>query len=251
MIAALAVVWVLAHAPVLRWAAWTWTEQAHSRENWVLVGAGALYVATRAPWRAPLLAWGPAALIVACAAAGRLLAATWQVHVLEAALFVLGAWGIAGLCLDRGAWRAGWPAALATVVLLPFDGALDTFLGFPLRLATAKAVAAALGTGSADTLIRFENHVAQVDVPCSGVGGLWTGTVLLLVAAAVEGRRLGARFVALWVATLGALVVANFARVLALAMLLPWPTVATVLHVPLGVLTFGVVVGIAVVGLRF
>ena len=43
-------------------------------------------------------------------------------------------------------------------------------------------------------IIVLENGVAQVDVPCSGLKSLGTGTLFLLAATSMEDRKLGGRW---------------------------------------------------------
>ncbi len=212
--------------------------------------------------RAALLrgpAWRPMPLLVtALATLSYLVAvAVLDVHVLQDALFGLASFGLVGLWMAPRAWRRAWPVCLLAVATLPFGYHLDTFLGYPLRVATAAGVAEGLGArleGSGlEAVLSIENRVAQVDLPCSGVKGLWTGSLLLLLAALLRGSGLGWRWWAALLTQSLALVAANFLRVLALAAVgLVWeqPVVAGWLHLPLGVLGFAAAcwLGLAVLG---
>ncbi|MBX2797615.1 MAG: exosortase O [Myxococcales bacterium] len=168
---------------------------------------------------------------------------TIPVDALPALAAVVSAYGLAGLFLTQAAWRRLLPAAGLAALWLPLSSHLDIVLGYPLRWATAAVVATALGPAevTAGTVLAVDGAFAHVDLPCSGVQSLWSGLVVLLGAAVVWGRPVGARFGAIAVAVLAGLLVANASRVLTLVTLLhvvDWPLLADVLHVPLGVIGF-------------
>jgi exosortase O len=143
-------------------------------------------------------------------------------------------------------WRAGLPAALLLVGVLPFGDHLQTFVGYPLRILTAQLVRDGLAafhitSTGVDTILVLENGVTQIDLPCSGVKSLWTGALFFLAVTWLERTRLNWRW--LWIGALFVvlLFVANFVRVAALvitAQILNVPVLAEMLHVPLGVLGF-------------
>jgi len=124
--------------------------------------------------------------------------------------------------------------------------AFNSGLGFPVRVLTAHAVAQTLAdfhlsAASSHDIIVMENGIAQVDLPCSGMKSLWTGTVFLLGATWLEHRQLGFRWLFVAIANLAFLILANIARVLILVMLIEvWQQkqIADVLHLPLGVVGF-------------
>lgn len=186
-----------------------------------------------------------------------LVSALLDVNILQDALFGLASFGLLGLWMTPAAWRRSWPICLLALATLPFGYHLDTFLGYPLRVATAAAVADGLGAqlrgGGLEAVLQVENRVAQVDLPCSGVKGLWTGSLLLLLAAWLRETGLGRRWWLALAAQSLALVAANYLRVLILAAVgLIWnqPLLAGWLHLPLGVLGFGAAcwLGLALLG---
>lgn len=190
-------------------------------------------------WTGLALALGGAAVFVA--------AERWlDINTLSATLFGLATYGLLGLWMEPRGWRRGLPAALLLVGVLPFGEHMDTFIGYPLRLATAHSVSqglAALGIPNLgmDTILVFENGLSQVDSPCSGVKSLWTGSLFLLAATWIERRPVNLRWllVALGFALL--LLAANLARVAALVLVgevAGWRFLAELLHVPLGVIGF-------------
>lgn len=197
----------------------------------------------------------PALLAMGAALGYLAVARLLDVHILEDALFGLGSYGLAGLWLAPPAWRRGWPALLLLVATLPFGYHLDTFVGYPLRVWTAGVAATILGGrvpagGGAEAILLLENQVAAVDLACSGVKGLWTGSLLLLAAAWLSGAGLGWRLVLAAAVQNLLLILANLLRVTVLAGVglgLGQPVVAGWLHLPLGVLGFAAA---ALLGLR-
>lgn len=202
----------------------------------------------------------PALIVMAVGVTGYFIAErVLDVNILAASLFGLASYGLLGLWLAPGVWRAGLPAALLLVGALPFGDFVDVFIGYPMRIATAALVrdglaAAGVASMGVETILVFENGVSQVDLPCSGVKSLWTGALFLLAATWIEGRRLGLRWLAAALAFVALLFIANTARVAALVVsgeVLRMPLLAEMLHVPLGVLAFIVACSAGVGLLRF
>ncbi|MBF2003400.1 MAG: exosortase O [Synechococcales cyanobacterium M58_A2018_015] len=191
----------------------------------------------------------PLLLVLGCAVGGVL--ARWLLgfEQLPAALFLLGSYGLVGLVLDPALWRKGLPAATAISTIIPFWVQFTTGLGFPARILTAHAVEAILHllhlpALSSEDIIVLDTGITQVDLPCSGLKSLWTGTLLLLSLTWIEGRRIGGRWLLVALLNLELLIVVNIARVLTLVMLIQvarQPVLAEALHVPLGLMGFAVV----------
>src|SRR5207244_267239 len=169
-----------------------------------------------------------------------------------------GSYGLLGLYLPPARWRRALPAALLLVGVLPFGDQADTWLGFATRVATAHGAAgvlAALHVAAlpAHTIILVENGVAHVDVPCSGVRGLWIGLLFFVGATLVERRALGLRWAAagaLYAALLLAANVARVATVVLLGLVAERRALGDVLHAPVGVLGFASASAIALLLLR-
>lgn len=213
----------------------------------------------RQQWRMPLherpqWTWLPLLFAIG-GSMGYLLAERFlDVNTLSASLFVLASYGLLGLWLDAAPWRAGMPAALLLVGVLPFGEHMQTFVGYPMRIATAAVVRdglSALGVASVgiDTILVFENGVSHVDLPCSGVKSLWTGTLFLIAATWIERKPI--RWPWLLTAGLfaGLLFAVNTMRVAVLILVgevQGWRLWAEMLHVPLGVIGFVAACGAAV-----
>lgn len=174
-------------------------------------------------------------------------------------LFVLGSYSWIGLHLDAIAWRRGLAVAVSIACIFPFGVQFSTGLGFPVRILTAHAIEwifhhfqiAAL---SSEDIIILDTGLTRVDLPCSGLKSLWTGTLFLLVATWLEGRQIGGRWLLVCAANVGLLVTANLARVFTLVFVLQvlqQPAIAQTLHVPLGLIGFVTVCAIAYFLLRW
>lgn len=164
---------------------------------------------------------------------------------LSAILFALGTYGLCGLLLSPTVWRKGLPPAALVACILPFSVQAGTGLGFPVRVLTARIVEQLLSAWhvaaiSSYDIIVLENGIAHVDLPCSGLRSLWTGTLFLLATTWLEGRQIGIRWFLICGINLLLQVVANIVRVtiLVVIMHLQQPAFAQMLHLPLGLLGF-------------
>ena len=172
----------------------------------------------------------------------------WYINIPQLTLlcFILGSYGLLGLFIDRSRWQKGLSIAAITACILPFLTAFNSGLGFPVRVLTAHAVAQTLSdfhlsAASSHDIIVMENGIAQVDLPCSGMKSLWTGTVFLLGATYLEKRQLGFSWLLVAIANLLFLIAANVLRVFILVVAIEvWQQrqIAEVIHLPLGVLGF-------------
>lgn len=244
--------WLYLHAPLLRWFGRTFSHTSFRLNAFLLAGAVALLA-----WRVlrmprPELSLkprqNPAALglAVGCAILGLLSRRFVDVQMLEAPLFLLGSWALLGLFVTPPAWRRALVPTLVFVSVLPFGAQADAYLGFMARVLSAKVAAQFLGalgvpSMSAETVLVFENGVAQIDAPCSGLRSLWMGSVVFVLALWVEGQRLGLRVLGAFALLLVLLLGANITRValiVAVSVVLDQPGLADVVHVPLGLIGF-------------
>ena len=169
-----------------------------------------------------------------------------DINTLSASLFGLASYGLLGLWMLPWRWRQGLPAALLLIGALPFGEHMQTFVGYPMRILTAAIVRDGLGAAGVasigiDTILVLENGVSQVDLPCSGVKSLWTGTLFIIATTWVERRSLNFRWFLTALVFAGLLFTANLARVgvlVVVGQVAGWRLAAEMLHVPLGVLGF-------------
>ncbi len=263
--AAVAALWLVLYRPVLAYLSIVYGREDFRTNQLALAGVAMLIASrvrrpgVRARLRAGPRLDGPAAGLALAASLGYLACERFlAVNTLAATCFGLATYGLVGLWMAPAAWRRGLPAALLLVGTLPFGEHLQTFVGYPLRVATAAAVRDGLALAGvpsvgADTILVFENGVSQVDLPCSGVKSLWTGLLFLVASTWVERRRLGRAWLAVAAVLAGLLVAANAARVAALVavgVVAGWERLAAMLHVPLGVLGFAGACAMAVALVR-
>ena len=181
-----------------------------------------------------------------------------DVNTLSATLFGLSTYGLLGLWLSPTRWRQGLPAALLLIGTLPFGDHMQTFIGYPMRIITAAFVrdglaAAGVASVGVDTILIFENGVSHVDLPCSGVKSLWTGSLFLLAATWIERRPLNIKWLLITAVSTLLFFITNIARVAILVTVgevYQQQLIAEMLHIPLGVLGFAVVCATAVWLLR-
>ncbi len=188
----------------------------------------------------------PLLLIFSCSVAT--ISTQWLVSLaqLPVGLFLLGSYGLLGLWLAPLVWRRGLPVAVAIACLLPFGVQFSTGVGTPARIFTAQIVEWILHSWqisaiSAGDVIVLETGVAYVDLPCSGLKSMWTGTLFLMASTWLEGRQIGLRWVVVGLGNLVFLAIANTGRVLILTILthvLHQSAWAEILHVPLGLIGF-------------
>jgi exosortase O len=181
-----------------------------------------------------------------------------DINTLSASLFGLATYGLIGLWMSPRRWLAGLPAALLLIGTLPFGEHLQTFVGYPMRIATARILQEgfhAIGVHSigVDTILVLESGLAQVDIPCSGIKSLWTGTLFLIAATWVERRAINIRWFGIAVLMGILLFIANVARVAVLVLIgqiAGWEMIAELIHIPLGVLAFGAVCAVVLIFIK-
>lgn len=243
--------WLYLHRSSLEWL-WQSLQQASSFNLILicLVIAGLVVQGVRSRrqlqiYTAPTMRFLP--LLVMIGAAVSAIALQWFVDVeqITVILFALGTYGLCGLFLQPAIWRKGLPVAALIAFILPFCFQFGTGLGFPVRVLTARVVEQMLAVWqiaavSSYDIIVLENGIAHVDLPCSGLRSLWTGTLFLLAVTWLENRQLGIRWLLVCGFSLFLLIVSNIVRVLILVLItqLQQPTFAQILHIPLGLLGF-------------
>jgi exosortase O len=220
--------------------------------NGVMLVAGVLLLAFLG-WRyrdsielAPGLHRLPLLVMLGCGVGS--IATQWLVSLtqLPVGLFLLGSYGLLGLYLAPSVWRRGLPVGVAIACLLPFGVQFSAGVGAPARILTAHVVEWILhqwqiSAISAGDVIVLDTGVAYVDLPCSGLKSMWTGTLFLLAATWLEGRQIGLLWLGVGLVNLSLLAIANTGRVLILTILIhvlhqsAW---AEILHVPLGLMGF-------------
>ena len=190
----------------------------------------------------------PAPLILMFGSTATGIGLQWVLEVpqIGVLLFAIASYGLIGLFIAPNVWRKGLPAAIFFACILPFSVQFGTGLGFPVRVITARLVEHILALGhiaaiSSHDIIVLENSIAQVDLPCSGLKSLWTGTLFLLAATWLENRQVKFRWLLVCITNILLLIAANTGRILLLVLISnvgDRPDLAAILHVPLGLIGF-------------
>lgn len=240
---------------------WIWSQSAATEQ--VIMGAGAVIALVACikflglPRRA--LPFSALILIVVFAALSR--ASFHILQQLSASFALFGFYGFAPafLRMSPTLWRQGMVLAFLAALALPFALVPGTGAGFYLRLLTADISAMFLdwfghsSMGANDVLI-FENGIAQVDMPCSGLKSLFTGTAFFLAASLILKRPVTWRWLLVYGLFVLCLLSANILRVTTLIFLSEvqqWRDLADQLHVIIGVALFVGNCVLAVVFLRW
>ena len=170
---------------------------------------------------------------------------------LSASFALLGTYGffISFSRVSKSFWRKGLIMAGLAALALPFALVPGTGMGFYLRLLTADTAAQLLAMvghaslGAHDVLI-FDNGIAQVDLPCSGLKSLFTGTGFFFVASLIMRREVNLKWMIGYSVFAGLLILANTLRVTILiwvSEILQHRDIAETIHMPLGVMLFCIV----------
>jgi exosortase O len=206
----------------------------------------------------PHMYWPGLILLIGGSACYLLVERYLDINTLSTSLFGLATFGLIGLWISPRRWLASLPAALLLIGVLPFGDHLETFVGYPMRLATAEVIQrglAATGIHSVgvDTILIMESGLAQIDPPCSGVKSLWTGTLFLIAATWLDRKSINLRWFGIAILVGCLLFFANIARIAVLVVIgevVGWELVAELIHVPLGVLAFLAVCGVSLLLLK-
>jgi len=196
--------------------------------------------------------YATAVVVIACSM--YLLNQTYlRLNALSVALFLLFCFGLLGHFISSNAWRLCTLPLLLAMLVLPFEGYLDIFLGFPMRLLGAEVAASVLqllgiASISSDTVLLIDNQAAIVDVDCSGIKGFWIGAIFICAITWIEQYRIDKRWAAIIVVAAMMLFAGNVFRIIVLVWLdlvinkAQW---AQVLHESLGLLSFLIAVMIS------
>ena len=158
----------------------------------------------------------------------------------------LAIYGFTGFVFETNKWKSSFPLVLLFIVCLPFSYHIETFLGFPLRVISAKIAKTFLAivglqVQSTETILHLENSFAHIDLPCSGIKSLWSITLLSIILSLIEKFKINTA----WVVSLAIgwllVVAANIFRIIMLVLLsnatLP-KLVMDSIHSPLGLVGF-------------
>ncbi len=180
------------------------------------------------------------------------------VHIFSAALCIVAFYGLLGMVLSKKQWKGLFIPFGLVVLLLPFEGYLDIYLGFPLRLLCAEWAGDVLQVFgfsfmSNESIILIEDKAAIVDLGCSGIKGLWAGSIFFLFLSIIEGYSVCWRWFAVGVGFLCCLLMANVFRIVVLVFLglvANLASLADLIHLSLGLLGFSISCLLAWMGMK-
>lgn len=216
----------------------------------------------------PLFSWpdrlsDPSRLVALTLFLGPLLACVLLRHLLgestlSAACFLLSVYGGLGLFLAPSHFRAGLTGMLLLIASLPFAALADGYLGLLARIFTAEIVqqllsALHIAALPVSSILILERGVAHIDIPCSGLRGLWSGVLAYLLISWISRRQLSLAWLLGLLLMQALLLLANIGRVFLLVVLahvVSLPDLAERLHVPLGLFGFALCVAFAFFFLR-
>lgn len=143
-------------------------------------------------------------------------------------------------------WRRNAALFLLLVLCLPLLERVQKFGSFPLREFTATVVGFFLrlfgfGSISQSGIIVTENKVTSVDLPCSGITSLYTGTIVFTGILFLEKIKVSWKIVVLYFIFLGLLMFANVWRVFSLVVvsdIYNLPFLGESIHISLGIVGF-------------
>lgn len=172
-----------------------------------------------------------------------------QLNAVSVALFLLCCFGLLGHFVSAQTWRSCLIPLLLAMLVLPFEGYLDIFLGFPMRLLSAGMAvdvlqALRIATVSSDTVLLIDNRAAIVDIDCSGIKGFWIGSIFFCAITWIERYRFNLRWFLIAALAACLLFAGNVVRIVALVVLdlvLDKAELAQLLHESLGLISFAAV----------
>jgi exosortase O len=167
-------------------------------------------------------------------------------QIITPILAILALYFLSGLFLTSRFWRRSLPLFLLLILTLPLLERLQKFIGFPLRLLTAKLVSFLLGLMnvghlSQETVIIIENHATTIDLPCSGVKSFYFGAIFLFALVYLHQVKVNLKNLGLILCYFFLLFFFNFWRVFSLTIVYGYLRLITLgnsIHLLLGLIGF-------------
>lgn len=168
------------------------------------------------------------------------------IHIFSATLCIIAIYSLLGVVVSRKLWKRLLMPFGLIILMLPFEGYLDIYIGFPLRLFCAERAREILqmigySSISQESIILIEGKAANVELACSGIKGLWAGGIFFLLLTIVENYRISLRWFLVGTTMIGLLLAANVFRItilVFLSLVLEMPAFADLIHLALGLLGF-------------
>ncbi len=169
-----------------------------------------------------------------------------KLSIVSPILFFIGFYALLGFFIDYTFWKKSVFVFLLLICTLPVLERLQRFLGFPIRLFTANIVSTILqflgiSNISNTTVIMTENNATNIDLPCSGVKSIYTGTLFMLTIYYLQQVRLSVKLFFITLAFFATLIFFNTWRVFSLVYMYNTEGlqgVGDTVHVLLGIIGF-------------
>lgn len=115
----------------------------------------------------------------------------FSIDILSCVFFGVTIYGFTGFIFDEKKWERSAIVMLLFFACLPLSYHIETFLGFPLRILSAKFSSVFFSfignqVHSTETILQIENKLAHIDLPCSGIKCLWSITLFSLILSFIE-----------------------------------------------------------------
>lgn len=167
-------------------------------------------------------------------------------QIISATAMILAGYAILGMYLEGRTWKRGLFIVGIIALSLPFTEHIQTFLGFPIRLLTAKVVSTIMGllglvSVSDAVVIITENNATSIDVPCSGIKSIYTGIIVLLTILFLKKAGWSLRLLGIAIAYFLLLLLFNIWRVFSLVYIydvIHYPAFGNAIHVGIGIIGF-------------
>lgn len=105
-----------------------------------------------------------------------------DINLLSAIFLGVLLYSLSGFYLKASSWRQILVPSFLIILTLPFGNLMDTYLGFPLRIAAAELIQQLLqqfgyDSINTETIITLENKSTQINMNCSGMKGFWASWI--------------------------------------------------------------------------
>ncbi len=173
---------------------------------------------------------------------------TYTLHsnIISGICLLFGLYFLIGFYLRSEYWKRGFYLLLIFSLTLPVLEYIHIFLGFPIRLMTAKVISSMFSLIGVEnitesTVILIENSSTSIDYPCSGIKSIYAGSIFMFALYFIKNARISLRMLFLSAVFLFSLIFFNIWRVFSLVLIdnvlnIAW--LADKIHILLGVIGF-------------
>jgi exosortase O len=169
-----------------------------------------------------------------------------NMNIISVITFIIGTYLLLSLYFPSD-WRKNSIIPLLLIIsALPLSYYAEMTVGFPLRVWSADAVTEFLKmfnihTVTREAVILIESRATKIDLSCSGMKGLWAGSLFYFGAGWINNSRINIKYIAGYFSILALILTANLVRITVLTVtytVLGNEKLADFIHEPLGVAGF-------------